>query len=94
METISWKFFILNASWSLVFAVVVWFVFIETKGKTLEEIDELFEGSPVTTEGVREGDDDHNGGIMTPSLVNEEINHPEFSKDHKGIETQESLCGP
>ncbi|RDW87973.1 hypothetical protein BP6252_00005 [Coleophoma cylindrospora] len=52
LETIAWKFFVLNSCWSLAFAVVIWFVFVETKGKTLEEIDELFEGNGAVTMGI------------------------------------------
>lgn len=60
LQTITWRFFIANATWTLAFAVVIWFVVVETKGKTLEEIDEIFEKDAAVTLGVHVGvDSDH-----------------------------------
>ncbi|CAK7238137.1 hypothetical protein SEUCBS140593_010363 [Sporothrix eucalyptigena] len=43
-EAIGWKTYMVNASWNILFFIGVYFVWVETKGKTLEEIDELFDG--------------------------------------------------
>ncbi|KAI1372073.1 hexose transporter [Hypoxylon crocopeplum] len=43
-ESLGWKTYIVNASWNILFFVWVFFFWVETKGKTLEEIDELFDG--------------------------------------------------
>ncbi|CAK7233153.1 hypothetical protein SBRCBS47491_008512 [Sporothrix bragantina] len=43
-EAIGWKTYIVNASWNILFFVWVFLYWVETKGKTLEEIDELFDG--------------------------------------------------
>ncbi|EPS44242.1 hypothetical protein H072_1757 [Dactylellina haptotyla CBS 200.50] len=56
MSDLGWKFYLMNASWNLVFAVLVYFFFIETKGLQLEEI------------AVKFGDDlglDSTGGSST-----------------------------
>ncbi|KAH8881869.1 MFS general substrate transporter [Thozetella sp. PMI_491] len=44
LETIGWKFYAINAAWDALIVVAIWFLFVETKGKTLEEIDALFDG--------------------------------------------------
>lgn len=43
-NAISWKTYIVNASWNVVFFILVWIFWVETKNKTLEEIDEIFDG--------------------------------------------------
>ncbi|KXH30829.1 hypothetical protein CSIM01_01423 [Colletotrichum simmondsii] len=44
MEKISWRYFAINGGWNLaILATAIW-LFVETKGRTLEEIDEIFEG--------------------------------------------------
>ncbi|KAJ1549939.1 hypothetical protein HK096_009607, partial [Nowakowskiella sp. JEL0078] len=43
MGSIGWKFYFVYIAWDLMEVFVIWKYFIETKGRTLEEIDELFE---------------------------------------------------
>lgn len=43
-NAIGWKTYIVNASWNILFFIWVFFFWVETKGKTLEEIDEVFDG--------------------------------------------------
>lgn len=43
-EALGWKTYMVNASWNVVFWIFVFFFWVETKGKTLEEIDVLFDG--------------------------------------------------
>ncbi|KAI1098661.1 hexose transporter [Jackrogersella minutella] len=43
-EAIGWKTYMVNASWNVIFWVLVFMFWVETKGKTLEEIDVLFDG--------------------------------------------------
>ena len=38
-----WRFYIFYALWDALGAVVIYFTFVETKGRTLEEIDWIFE---------------------------------------------------
>lgn len=44
IEYISWKFYIINAAWIVPMVGLIWWLFPETQGKTLEEIDRIFEG--------------------------------------------------
>ncbi|KAJ3908296.1 general substrate transporter [Lentinula edodes] len=39
-----WKTYMINGAWDIVMLIVILYYWIETKGKTLEEIDELIEG--------------------------------------------------
>jgi hypothetical protein len=38
-----WKFYILYIVWDAFGVVVIYFTFVETRGRSLEELDELFE---------------------------------------------------
>ncbi|KAH7022208.1 hexose transporter-like protein [Ilyonectria destructans] len=53
MADLGWKFYFINASWNLVFLVIAYFIFVETKGLSLEEISAKFEG-PGILEAVTE----------------------------------------
>ena len=44
MENLGWKFYLINASWNVVLALIIYFHFPETKKLKLEEIAVLFEG--------------------------------------------------
>lgn len=41
---IGWKTYMINGAWDIAMLIVILYYWIETKGKTLEEIDELIEG--------------------------------------------------
>ncbi|TVY42116.1 Lactose permease [Lachnellula occidentalis] len=43
-DAIGWKTYIVNASWNLLFVLLIVFYWVETKDLTLEEIDERFDG--------------------------------------------------
>lgn len=43
MEAIGWKLYLVYVGWILVEIVVIYFFFVETAGKTLEELGEIFE---------------------------------------------------
>lgn len=43
-EALGWKTYMVNASWNVLFFIGVFFFWVETKGRTLEEIDVLFDG--------------------------------------------------
>lgn len=46
MASIGWRYYILFCCLNVVFLTVVWFIFPETKGKSLEEIASVFEEVP------------------------------------------------
>jgi len=54
MEAITWKFYIVFCCVLAVLFAVIWFLFPETKGYTLEEIKEVFEGQREIDDGVIE----------------------------------------
>ncbi|KAF2670699.1 putative hexose carrier protein [Microthyrium microscopicum] len=59
INNIGWKTYIINGSWDIVILVIIAVYWVETKGKTLEEIDVIFEGekhsSVPNVEAVRTG---------------------------------------
>jgi hypothetical protein len=55
LANIGWKMYFINGSWDIVILVIMAVWWIETKGKSLEEIDEAVEGrrySRATDNGV------------------------------------------
>ena len=43
-DGIGWKTYMVNASWNVLLWVYIYFQWVEAKGKTLEEISEIFDG--------------------------------------------------
>lgn len=58
MSDLGWKFYLINASWDIMFLVFVFFFFVETKGLNLEEIavrfgdERVVEGLEITSNEV------------------------------------------
>jgi len=58
MSDLGWEFYLINASWDVMFLVFVFFFFVETKGLNLEEIavrfgdERVVEGLEVTSNEV------------------------------------------
>jgi hypothetical protein len=44
LANITWKIYFINGSWDVLMVIAIALFWIETKGKTLEEIDEVIEG--------------------------------------------------
>jgi hypothetical protein len=44
MTDLTWKFYLINASWNIIFGAIVYFCFPETKGVKLEDIAAFFDG--------------------------------------------------
>ncbi|KAF5707592.1 MFS sugar transporter [Fusarium mundagurra] len=56
LETIGWKMYIINASWDILEVLFVAFFWVETKRRSLEEIDALFDPSGhLTVDYIIEG---------------------------------------
>ncbi|KAF2251694.1 putative hexose carrier protein [Trematosphaeria pertusa] len=60
LANIGWKMYMINGSWDIVIIVLIAVYWVETKGRTLEEIDAIFEGekhsSVPDVEAVRKGE--------------------------------------
>ncbi|KAK0377862.1 hypothetical protein CLIM01_04774 [Colletotrichum limetticola] len=56
MEKIGWRYFAINGGWNLAILATASWLFVDTKGRTLEEIDEIFDGMGHT-DGVIIGTD-------------------------------------
>lgn len=44
LEHIGWKLFMINGAWNVGIFCFIWYYWVEVKGKTLEEIDVVFDG--------------------------------------------------
>ncbi|KAI9149922.1 Lactose permease [Paramyrothecium foliicola] len=44
LGALEWRLWIINGAWNLLFVGFIWWYWVEIKGKTLEEIDALFDG--------------------------------------------------
>lgn len=44
LKAIGWKTYVINASWDVLEVIFVVYYWVETKGRTLEEIDLLIDG--------------------------------------------------
>ncbi|KAH6990016.1 general substrate transporter [Ilyonectria destructans] len=66
MKQIEWKYYIVFCCLLAVLLVLIWFLFPETKGHTLEEIAEVFEGNPALIDGnkLEKGQVDDGGAEM------------------------------
>lgn len=62
LEAIGWKTYMMNGSWDMLEVGFIWWYWVETKGRSLEEIDEVLEGkkhSDVSDlENIRRGKED------------------------------------
>ena len=52
MENIGWKYYIVFCCTLVVFLAITWFFFPETKGRSLEEIAEVFDGPGAAVDAV------------------------------------------
>ena len=60
LENLAWKFYFVYIVILVIEVVCIWFLFVETKGPTLEEIAILFDGkdAKVSTKNGRNGKED------------------------------------
>ncbi|GAA6029367.1 hypothetical protein JCM8097_003640 [Rhodosporidiobolus ruineniae] len=80
LEKAGWKYYFIFLAALVVFLVIIWFSFVETKGLSLEEVALLFDHNEATSlEGKKEAVDAHfkAGGKAT------EIRHLEDTGDNK-----------
>lgn len=53
MEAIGWKLYLIYIGWIMVEMVIIYFFFVETAGKTLEELGEIFEAKNPKKESTK-----------------------------------------
>lgn len=53
MEAIAWKLYIVYIAWIVIEMVIIYFFFVETAGKTLEELHEIFEAPDPVKASIR-----------------------------------------
>lgn len=71
MEKIGWKTYMINGVWDVLQFVFVLLYWVETKGKSLEEIDSILDGVSVSI------------GIEAPKLADDE--KKEFNEEVKSL---------
>lgn len=66
LQNLAWKYYFVYIAILILECLAIWFLFVETKGPTLEEIAELFDGEDAnlvkvdaTDKGVEEGNAVH-----------------------------------
>jgi hypothetical protein len=78
LESIGWATYIFYACWNIVAFFVVWKWFVETKGKSLEEIDAIFNDGAGSVDAIEKSFDHHQevqekvnkqSDIQTPSII-------------------------
>ncbi|KAG4443060.1 hypothetical protein IFR05_001456 [Cadophora sp. M221] len=72
LNNIGWKMYMVNGSWDIVIVILIAVFWVETKEKTLEEIDAIFEGEKHSNvpdvEMVRKGKVDIDIGVIEHEL--------------------------
>lgn len=75
LNNIGWKIYMINASWDIIIIGLIWYYWVETKGKTLEEIDAIFEGEKHSdvpdVEDVRRGIEKVDAGVVEKEIERE-----------------------
>ncbi|KAH8200927.1 hypothetical protein TruAng_004936 [Truncatella angustata] len=73
LNNIGWKMYMINASWDIIIIVLIALYWVETKSKTLEQIDEIFEGqkhsSVPDVELVRKGEESIDVGMVEQQIA-------------------------
>lgn len=57
MQNLGWKFYFINAAWNLVFLILAYFTFVETKSLALEAIAAKFGDDMSCLEGAEVGEE-------------------------------------
>ncbi|KAK5116459.1 hypothetical protein LTR62_008008 [Meristemomyces frigidus] len=77
LANIGWKMYFVNASWDIVIIFLIAYFWVETKGKTLEEIDAIFEGAKHSNvpdvELVRTGKEKLDVPVVERAIYEDEV---------------------
>ncbi|KAF4126261.1 Sugar (and other) transporter [Geosmithia morbida] len=69
-DNIGWRTYMINASWNVLLWIFVYFMWVETKGLTLEEVSEIFDGQKHSTPpDLAEIQDKEAGIVITTSAT-------------------------
>lgn len=63
LEAINWKYYIVFVALLATWFVVIWFLFPETAGRTLEEVSEVFDGIDIVGDAMDRVQNDTKTGI-------------------------------
>ncbi|KAL6360990.1 hypothetical protein LRP88_04451 [Fusarium phalaenopsidis] len=77
MKAIAWKYYIVFCCILGLLFAIIWFLFPETKGRTLEEIREVFEGESSTDRDIENEDKLKGDGRATPTR---HVQHKELER--------------
>lgn len=72
INRIGWRYYAINAAWDVVICAIIFWFFVETKGRALEEVDELFDGV-VHADGIFIGDGKNVEAIKSVATVQENV---------------------
>ncbi|KAK8116602.1 uncharacterized protein PG998_004883 [Apiospora kogelbergensis] len=79
IANIGWRMYMINGAWDIAVLILIAVFWVETKGKTLEEIDAIFEGhkhsSVPDVELVRKGE-----AVVDVKLVEGEMRHEQLRR--------------
>ncbi len=53
LQNIGWRMYIIYTVWNVVQAAWIYFFFVETRGRTLEELDAIFEAKNPVKESLK-----------------------------------------
>jgi hypothetical protein len=80
LNNIGYKLYLINGAWDVLIAIIVAIFWVETKGRTLEEVDEIFDGQSHST--VTDLDHEHREAVVTSAT--------EVTKDgHRVLSTEQ-----
>lgn len=82
LTRITWKYYAINAGWDVVILVVIVWLFVETKGKTLEQMDELFKHVSPKRAGTLEV---LNGESLARKLTTESASQNQITSTKLGL---------
>ncbi|TVY84968.1 Lactose permease [Lachnellula suecica] len=83
LATIEWKIYMINGAWDVLELAFVLYFWVETKGKTLEEIDELFDG--VKHSDVPDLEAILNGKVDVSDLIVESVEVTDKAQAKVGV---------
>ena len=79
LESLNWRYYFVYLACLVCFIAIIWFLFPETKGRTLEQIAEVFDG-PAQTQAIRRASIAASITSATPSAYKSEYDQEKVEK--------------